>query len=88
MDYKVGEVTRKQIGGSKECWNKLVEHMSMESTKNTKKFQFGDMFCGFPKDKRHIWANSIKDGLVHSRYNIAYPIILFFLFLLIILNQA
>jgi hypothetical protein len=42
------------------------------------------MFCGFPKGKRHIWASSIKDGLVHSQYNIAYPIISLFLFLLII----
>jgi hypothetical protein len=46
------------------------------------------MSYGFPKEKKHIWANSRKDGLVHSRYNIAYPIILFFLFLLIILNQT
>jgi hypothetical protein len=45
------------------------------------------MFCGFPKEKRHTWASLRKDGLVHSRYNIAYPIILFFLFLLTILNQ-
>jgi hypothetical protein len=36
------------------------------------------MSYGFPKEKKHIWANSRKDGLVHSGYNIAYPIILFF----------
>jgi len=46
------------------------------------------MFYGFPKEKKHIWANSKKDGLVHSRYNIAYPIISFFLFMLTILNQT
>jgi len=36
------------------------------------------MSYGFPKEKKHIWENSRKDGLVHSGYNIAYPIILFF----------
>jgi hypothetical protein len=46
------------------------------------------MSYGFPKEKKHIWANSRKDGLVHSRYNITYPIIFFFLFLLTILNQT
>jgi hypothetical protein len=46
------------------------------------------MSYGFPKEKKHIWANSRKDGLVHSGYNIAYPIILFFLFMLTILNQT
>jgi hypothetical protein len=30
------------------------------------------MFCSFPKEKNHIWANSRKDGLAHSRYNIAF----------------
>jgi hypothetical protein len=30
------------------------------------------MFYGFPKGKKHIWANSKKDGLVHSRCNNAY----------------
>jgi hypothetical protein len=24
------------------------------------------MFCGFPREKKHILANSRKDGLVHS----------------------
>jgi hypothetical protein len=46
------------------------------------------MFYGFPKEKKHIWANSKEGVLVHSRYNIVYPIILFFLFLLTILNQT
>jgi hypothetical protein len=41
---------------------------------------------GFPKEKKHIRANLRKDGLVHSNYNIVYLIILFFLFLLTILN--
>jgi hypothetical protein len=35
------------------------------------------MFYGFPKEKKHIWANSRKGGLVHSGHNIAYPIILY-----------
>ncbi len=30
------------------------------------------MFYGFPKGEKHIWANSKKDGLVHSRCNNAY----------------
>ncbi len=34
------------------------------------------MFFGFPREKIHIWANSRKDGLEHSRYNNAYPITL------------
>jgi hypothetical protein len=46
------------------------------------------MFYDFPREKKHIWANSRKDGVVNSRYNIAYPIILFFLFMLTILNQT
>jgi hypothetical protein len=46
------------------------------------------MSYGFPKEKNNIWANSRKYGLVHLRYNIASPIILFLLFLLIILNQT
>jgi hypothetical protein len=37
------------------------------------------VFCGFPKEKKHTWANLRKDGLVHSSYNIVYPILLFFL---------
>ncbi len=45
------------------------------------------MLCGFPREKNHIWANLRKDGLADSRYNIVYPITLFFLFLFIILNQ-
>jgi len=46
------------------------------------------MSYGFLKEKKDIWANSRKDGLVHLRYSIAYLIILFFLFLLTILNQT
>jgi hypothetical protein len=46
------------------------------------------MFYGFPREKKHTWASSRKDGLVHSGYNIAYLIILIFLFLLTILNQT
>jgi hypothetical protein len=46
------------------------------------------MFCGFPREKRHAWTNYKKEGLVHSGYNIVYPIIQFFLFLLTILNQT
>ncbi len=46
------------------------------------------MFCGFPREKKHIWASLRKDGLIHSGYSIAYPIILIFLFLLTILNQT
>jgi hypothetical protein len=37
------------------------------------------MSYGFPKEKKHIWANSRKYSLVHLGYNIAYPIILFLL---------
>jgi hypothetical protein len=50
-------------------------------------FNLEIMFYGFPREKI-TWANSRKDGLVHSGYIIAYPIILFFLFLLTILNQS
>jgi hypothetical protein len=37
--------------------------------------------------KKNTWVNSKKDGLVHLGYNIAYAIILFFLFLSTILSQ-
>jgi hypothetical protein len=46
------------------------------------------MFCGLPRDRRHIWNNLRKDGLAHLGYNIAYQITLFFLFMLTILNQT
>jgi hypothetical protein len=46
------------------------------------------MSYGFPKVKKHIWANSRKYGLVHLGYNIVNPIIHVFLFLLTILNQT
>jgi hypothetical protein len=29
-------------------------------------FNLEIMFYGFPREKKHIWANSKKDGLVHS----------------------
>jgi hypothetical protein len=45
------------------------------------------MSCGLLEEKKHIWANSRKDGLIHPWYNIVYPIIMYFLFLLTILNQ-
>jgi hypothetical protein len=57
--------------------------------KNTQnKFQFGDYVRWFPKGKKYTWENLRKDGLVYLGYNIAYPIILFFLFVLTILNQV
>jgi hypothetical protein len=45
------------------------------------------MFYGFPKDKIYTWANSRKDGMVHSWYTIDYPIILFFFVYVYNLNQ-
>jgi len=47
-----------------------------------------NMFFGFPREKKQIWANLKKAGLVHLGYTIAYSIILFLLFLLTILNQT
>jgi len=32
------------------------------------------MFFGFPREKRHIWANSKKNGLNRLRYNIVHSI--------------
>jgi hypothetical protein len=43
-------------------------------------------FSGFPREKRHIWENSRKDGLTHLGYSITRPITQFLLFLLTILN--
>jgi hypothetical protein len=43
-------------------------------------------FC-FPKEKKHIWANFRKDGLVHLRYNIAYRIITTIYVFLISINN-
>jgi hypothetical protein len=64
-----------------------VEKIFVELTKK-RSFNLEIMLCGFPREKRHTWASSRKDGLVYLGYNIAYPIILFFLFLLTILNQT
>jgi len=50
-------------------------------------FNLEIMSYGFAKEKKYIWANSRKKSLVHSGYNIVYPIILVFLILLTILNQ-
>jgi hypothetical protein len=57
--------------------------VDVESTKKIlrKSSDLEIMLYGFPKKRKHIWANPRKDGLVHLGYNIAYPIILFFLFL-------
>jgi hypothetical protein len=51
-------------------------------------FNLEIMFYGFLKEKNYTWTNSRKNGLVHSRYINAYLIILFFLFLVTILNQV
>jgi hypothetical protein len=42
-----------------------------EQKNNENKLQFGDYVLWFLKGEKHIWANSRKDVLVHSRYNIA-----------------
>jgi hypothetical protein len=74
--------TQNNVGANK--WNIFL----WSQQKNTEFFSNLEiMFYGFQKDKKHVWENSRKDGLVHSGYNIAYPTILF-LFLLIILNQT
>jgi hypothetical protein len=44
------------------------------------------MFCDFPREKLHTWVSLRKDGLVHSRYSIAYLTTQFLLFLLTLLN--
>ncbi len=66
-------------------WNKFMwsQHKQIKN-----KFQFGDYVIQFSKGKKHIWANSRKDGLDHLGYNIAYPTTQFFLFMLTILNQT
>jgi hypothetical protein len=56
--------------------------------KNIDFFSNLEIVLWFPKDKKHVWENSRKDGLVHLGYNIVYSILLLFLFLLIILNQT
>jgi hypothetical protein len=46
------------------------------------------MFYGFPREKKHIWVNSKKDGLVHSfKVHYCLPNNTVILVLLIILNQ-
>jgi hypothetical protein len=55
--------------------------------KTQRSFNLEIMFYGFPMHKKHTWENSRKNGLVHSGYNIAYPIILLFLFVSTNLNQ-
>jgi len=46
--------------------------------KNTQRrsFNLEIMFCGFLREKIHIWAILRKDSLAHSRYIIAYLITL------------
>jgi hypothetical protein len=53
-------------------WSKFMWNQQKTQKKSSK---LETMFCGFPKEKIHIWENSRKDGLVHSGYNIAYRII-------------
>ncbi len=64
-------------------WNFLMWNQQ----KNIEKVSIWTLCFMVSQRKKDIWANSKIYGLVHSRYNIAYPIILFFLFMLIILNQ-
>jgi hypothetical protein len=46
-------------------WNKFL----WNEQKNTeKKSNLEIIFYGFLKGKKYIWANSRKDGLVHSGY--------------------
>jgi hypothetical protein len=44
-----------------------------------KSFNLEIIFFGFPKEKKHIWANSRKDCLDHLGYSIAYATTQFFL---------
>jgi hypothetical protein len=52
-----------------------VEQIFVESIEKHKKnkINLDIMFSGFPKEKKHIWANSRKDGLNHLEYSITYP---------------
>jgi len=71
-------------------WEQINGLDLCEVNKKTQRrsFNLEIMFYGFLREKNYTWTNSRKDGLVHSRYIIAYLIILFFLFLLTILNQV
>jgi hypothetical protein len=75
--------TQNNVGANE--WNKFMwsQQKILRKISNLKIMSYG-----FPKEKKHIWANSRKDGLFHSGHNIAYPIMMFFLFLSTILNQT
>jgi hypothetical protein len=66
-------------------WSKFL--WSQHKNKK-KKFQFGDYVMRFFKGKKSHLGKFKKIRFGPFRYNIAYPITLFFFFLLIILNQT
>ncbi len=73
---------KKNVGTNQ--WNKFL----WSQYKNTNKIQIWRLCFMVSQGKRHTWENSRKEGLIHLGCNIAYPIILlFFLLMLIILNQ-
>jgi hypothetical protein len=43
-------------------------------------FNLEIMLCGFPREKKDIWANLRNNGLAHLGYNIAYLIYFFYCF--------
>jgi hypothetical protein len=53
-----------------------------------KNFSMGDIILWFPKSKRDTPESSKNGGLVHTKYNIAFIIILYFLLTLTSLNQT
>jgi len=65
-----------------------VDFCGINKNTQIKSSNLAIMFCGFLREKKHTRVNSKKYGLVHSRYNITYPIMLLFLFMLQILNQT
>ncbi len=90
QNYLVGEVIQEQIGGLEQCWNKLMEQISMESTKTHQKKGSIWRLCFVVSQGRKNTLRQIQEkyGLVQLGYNIAYIKILFFFFLLTILNQT
>jgi len=66
-------------------WNIFLWNQQKHTKKNS---NLEIIFCGFLREKKHTRENSRKDDLIPLGYNIAYLIILLFLFMLIILNQT
>jgi len=69
---------------------KVMEHATLwvQQHYKIKNFSMGLGFSSFSKAKKNTLKSLKNDGLVHTKYNIAFIIILYFLSTLTNLNQT